>query len=348
MSSPPAPRVSVLLPCRDAESYLDDCIASIRAQTEPRFEVLVVDDGSTDGTVGLLADWAETDSRVRPVWPDERGLVPALNAMADAARAPLLARMDADDIARPERLARQIALLDHSPSIAACGTGVHYFPRDEMGSGYHRYETWLNGLTDSSRVARDLYVECPIAHPTLMIRRDIFREVGGYRDFEGPEDYDLVLRVAAAGHALSNVPEVLHEWRLGGHRHSERSSRYSGSAFRGLKVEYLGSTASSVVDLDRPVVVWGAGKVGKAFARAWLDGSDRPIEAFVDLDPRKIGQEIHGARVIDPEALAERFAASGPRPWVLIGVGSPGAREEIREALEGMGATEPEDAVAVA
>ncbi len=373
MAVPAPPRVSILLPCRDAAPFLDDCIASLAAQTEPGFEVLALDDGSRDRTGARLAAWAEADARVRVFPSCGRGIVAALERLRREARAPFIARMDADDVARPERLATQLALLRAQPDIAACGTGIRYFPRALVRSGYRRYESWINGLATWSDVARDLFVECPIAHPTLMIRRDALRSVGGYRELEGPEDYDLVLRLAAAGRRLANVPRILLEWRLGEHRLSVASPRYAPAAFRRLKVDWL---RRGFVPPDRPVVVWGAGKVGKAFAREWNrqcrpargagaagDSAENagpypaeaprgrvwpaPVAAFVDLDPRKIGQTIHDAPVIAPDQLGG-LEGGGARPYVLIAVGSPGAREEIRGALDSVGFRELADFRAVA
>lgn len=352
MTQAAAPRVSILLPCRDAEPFLGACIESLVAQSEPRFEVLALDDGSRDGTGPLLRAWAERDPRVRLVDRDGSGIVAALQRLSGEARSPLLARMDADDIAHPGRLAAQLRLLARHPELAACGTGVRYFPRPRPGSGYLRYERWINGLTEPAAVERDLFVECPIAHPTLMVRRDAFEAVGGYRDAGGPEDYDLILRLAAAGHLMTNVPRILHAWRLGPHRLSERSDRYSPDAFRRLKIAHL---ANGGIPADRLLVIWGAGKVGKAFARGWLErrleqGDSatraRPVEAFVDLDPRKIGQNIHGAVVLRPEDLPA-FAAPA-RPYMLLAVGTPGARRDIREALQDLGFREIEDYRAVA
>jgi len=268
VTSPPIPRVSILLPCRNADAHLDDCIDSLAAQTESRYEVLVLDDGSSDGTLARLAAWAERDPRVRPVEAKRRGIVPALNAMAAAARAPILARMDGDDVARPRRLSAQLDLLDASAEVAACGTGVRYFPRDRAGSGYRRYEAWLNGLTGWEAIERDLFVECPIAHPTLMILRRILKELGGYREFDGPEDYDLVLRLAGAGHRLANVSDVLLEWRLGPDRLSEASDRYSAAAFRRLKIEHLRAWVVCESRIARRrLVVWGAGKHARSGRR---------------------------------------------------------------------------------
>lgn len=339
MTRPPTPRVSILLPCRDVESVLDPCIESLQEQTEPRYEVLVLDDGSSDATLSRLGDWAEGDPRVRLIPRAGHGIVDALNALASAARAPFIARMDADDVAYPRRLEAQLEFLERRPGVAACGTRVRYVPRSALRSGYERYERWLNGLSEPGELVRDLFVECPIAHPTLMIRRRILEAVGGYRDREGPEDYDLVLRIVEAGHEIANVPEVLHDWTLDGDRLSHRSPRYSAEAFRRLKIEYL---HRGVVP-DRPLVIWGVGAVGKAFLRSWLELGGRPPDALIDVDPRKIGQVVHGSAVVDPGVLADRFAGGGSRPFVLVAVGSPGARDEIRAALESMVAAELED-----
>jgi glycosyltransferase involved in cell wall biosynthesis len=329
--------VSLLLPCRDAESFLGECIESIRAQTLTDFEVLAVDDRSVDKTAGILAGWAAEDPRVTVLRSEGRGLVDALSTAAAAARAPLLARMDADDAALPERLERQVAFMAAHPELAACGTGVELFPGDQVGEGYRRYADWLNGVREPHELLRDLLVECPVAHPTLMIRASAFRALGGYRDPGWPEDYDLVLRLHVAGMRAANMPDRLLRWRVRDGRHSLSSDRYASEAFRRCKVHFL---KEALLPADRSLIVWGAGRVGKLLARELL-AQGVSVEAFVDLDPRKIGHEIHGAPVLDPEAF-RRLSRQG-RPYVLAAVGSPGARQEIRAALERFGWTEIRD-----
>ncbi len=332
------PRVSILLPARDAAAHLAAAIASLEAQTFSDYEVIAVDDGSTDRTGALLDDWAVRDARVRVLHGRARGIVGALDAAANAAAGDLLARMDADDVAHPERLTRQVALLDSDDSIGACGTRVRYFPSERVRGGARRYEHWLNSLTEPSELERDLFVECPIAHPALMMRRDAYDRAGGYQDHGWPEDYDLVLRLHAAGARLANVPEVLLDWREGAGRLSRTDERYTEFAFQQCKAHHLAATRLA----GRDVVVWGAGPVGKRFARALACEQVR-VAAFVDVDPRKIGQSVHGAPVVAPERIAEFRGC-----YVVAAVAGAAARSEIRAALITAGRDEITDFCAVA
>lgn len=333
------PRLSVLMPCRDAAGHLPDAIASIEAQTFRDFEVIAVDDGSSDDTVAVLGAWSGRDGRVSVVRQPRRGIVPALAAAHARARGTLIGRMDADDIAHPDRFARQLALLDDQPDIVACGTGVRYFPEAVVRDGARRYAAWLNGCTEPADLARDIFVECPIAHPTLIVRRDTFDAAGGYRDMGWPEDYDLVLRLWRTGGRLANVPAVLLAWREGAGRLSRTDPRYDGAAFRRCKVEHLSAT---LLRARAGVVVWGAGPTGKAFARALRAHGER-LRAFIDIDSRKIGQTVYGLPVESPEALGTYTGA-----FAVAAVGSARGRGEIRRALDGEGWIEGVDYCAVA
>ncbi len=318
-------RISVLLPIRNASATLDQALGSLVAQTFSDFEVIAVDDGSDDATPRLLADWASRDRRIRPSTTPPLGIVSALNTAAAGARGELLARMDADDVAVSTRFERQLALLETHPDLAACGSRVRYVPRDAVRDGALRYERWVNSVVTPDDMHRDLFVECPIPHPSLVVRRSVFELVGGYRDMGWPEDYDLLLRLWEAGYQFGKVPEVLLEWRERPGRLSRTDSRYAEDAFRRCKVHFLRLRIAG-----RPVVVWGAGPVGKAFARA-LQHEGHKVAAFVDLDPRKIGQTIHGAPVVPPAAIGKYEAA-----FIVAAVGSADARAEIRDSLRGL------------
>lgn len=332
------PPISVLLPVRDGAAHLGMCIASLEAQTESGFEVIAVDDGSRDETGALLADWAASDTRVRVVRQPPLGLVAALERARAEARGRWLARMDADDVALPGRFAAQRAVLEADARVAACGGAVRYFPRAAVGGGALRYERWLDSLRTPADLERDLFVECPLAHPTFFLRADAVAAIGGYRDAGWAEDYDLLLRLWRAGGRLSTVPEVVLQWREGGGRLSRVHPAYSADAFARCKAHHL---ARSLL-VGRAAVLWGAGPTGKAFARA-LRREGVATRAFVDVDPRKVGQTIAAVPVLSAERVAP-----DPAALVLAAVGRPGAREEVRAALCARGWREGADFVAVA
>jgi len=167
------PDLSVLLPCHNAATTLGETISSLEAQTFSDFETIAVDDASTDDTRLILDEWAGRDPRVRVITGPGNGIVPALQLACREARGVLLARMDADDIAAPERLATQVSLLDREPGLAGCGAHVELFPAADVGSGYRRYEAWINSLDSVEDVVRNACIECPIAHPTLVLRQSV-------------------------------------------------------------------------------------------------------------------------------------------------------------------------------
>jgi len=318
----------VLLPVRNAQEWLDECLRSLAAQTFADFEVLAVDDGSTDGSRQVLDRWAAQDARIRVLSPAPAGeagdLVRALEHGRADARGELLARMDADDVASVDRFAAQVALLDAQPSIVLCGTAVRAAPRGSMTDGSRRYERWLNGLTTPAAIDADLFVECPIAHPTFLLRARALADLGGYRAGPFPEDYDLILRLWRTGGRFGQAECGPLVWRDHPARLQRQDPRYALDAFQSLKVDHLLATH---LQNGRSTVIWGAGPTGKAFARLLADRG-HPTEAFVDLDPRKIGQTIHGAQVLAPEQVGE----PGGR-FCLGAVAQPGARTQIRGAL---------------
>ena len=334
-----SPVVSVLLPVRDAAPYLPQCIESLRVQTLADFEVLAVDDGSRDGSTEILAAWAAEDPRVTVIGQPPLGIVTALETARAHARGAYLARMDADDIAEPTRLAEQLAWLEQRPDLAGCGAGIQYFPRQHVREGGKRYERWLNAIRTPDDVTRNIFIECPLAHPTFFLRAEAVERAGGYVDRGWPEDYDLLLRLWMGGAQLGSLDRVLVHWREREDRTSRCDAAYSPDAFRRCKVHYLLKTLAA----DRTgIIVWGAGPIGKAVAREVLEQGGG-LNAFVELDPRKIGQRIYGATVIRP-AHINKYRDG----FSVAAVGQEGARENIRQTLEEAGWTEVTDFVAVA
>jgi glycosyltransferase involved in cell wall biosynthesis len=321
--------VSVLVPVRDAEAYLDEALRSLAEQTHENLEVVVVDDGSRDASGDIARDWAQRDSRFRVVCQEPRGFVSASQRALAEARGRYVAAMGADDVARPRRLEVQLAVLKDE-GLAACGGGVAYFPA--ATAGLRRYERWLNSLTTVDAAQRDLFVECPIGHPTLFARAGAV----SYRAVDWPEDYDLVLRLWAAGGRFRNVDDLVLDWRDHPARLARTDPRYSLDAFARCKVHHL----RLHVLRGRAAVVWGAGPVGKLHARMLLDAGVE-VAAFVEVDDRKIGKRIYGIPVVAHDA--------GPRDGVVLGaVAGEVARARLRELAREQGRREGDDFVAVA
>jgi glycosyltransferase involved in cell wall biosynthesis len=332
------PLVSVLLPVRDEAPYLSEALVSLSEQTLTRFEAIVVDDGSRDGSASIAEAHARSDPRFRVVRTERRGLVPALELGRRLARGRFVARMDGDDVALPARLERQVEALE-AEGLAACGGRVSYFPPAAVREGAQRYERWLNGLVTVHAARRDVFVECPIAHPTLVIRAEALEAAGGYRDRGWPEDYDLVLRLWAAGGRFRNVEDVVLRWREHRARASRTEPSYALDSFVRCKVHHLRAT---LLHGFEAVVVWGAGPVGKAFARELVRQGAR-IAAFVDVDPRKIGKRVLGAPVVALDE-APRFRGA----FAVGAVAGEDARGRIRAEAAEQGRREGVDFVAVA
>jgi hypothetical protein len=231
---------------------------------------------------------------------------------------------------------QRAALADEG--LAGVGCHVRFFPRSAMSDGLGRYERWLNGMRSADDVRREAFVECPLAHPSLMVRHEALRAVG-YRECPWPEDYDLVLRLLERGERLGVVAQRLLHWRDGASRLSRTSPRYSIAAFVECKAEYL---ARGFLRHTERYVLWGFGDTGKALSQALARRGKHP-SAIVELHPGRLGQLIRGVRVIPPEALRTL-----PRQPLVVSVAGLVPRSEIRAALAEMAFTELRDFICAA
>lgn len=333
----PAPAVSILLPVRNEERYLPAALASLSRQTFRDWELVAVDDGSVDATPALLAATARRDSRVRIVTRPAAGLVAALNAGLEASRGALVARMDADDIAHPRRLACQVAAFRKNPGLGVTGTAVRHFPRPGLPAGMAAYEAWQNSLLDHEAIMRDLFVESPLAHPSVMFRRETVLRAGGYRQKGWAEDYDLWLRLAAGGVRFARLPQVLLFWRDRPDRLTRTAPHCSAEAFRACKAHHLRQGFLKGVG---EVTLWGAGLEGKAWRKTLLAEKIRVVR-WIEVDPGKIGQTVHGAPVLPPEDLPPEAGK------MLITVGVRRARPQIRQWADRRGLIEGRDFLCV-
>ena len=316
------PQVSVLLPVRDAAETLAACLRSVERQTLRDFECLVVDDGSTDASRSIAEGFARRDSRFRLLPGPAAGLIPALQRGAAACRAPLVARMDGDDVMDRRRLQCQRDAL-RDPSLCAVGSHVRLFPRSALGPGMRAYEQWLGSIDTPARVREEAFVECPIAHPSLMIRRETL-EAFPYRDAGWAEDYDLVLRLLAAGRRIGVVSGALLAWRHSPQRLSQTSARYADERFTACKAHFL---AAGFLSRGPAYRLWGYGGTGRALARALRAHGKQPA-SIVEIHPGRVGRSIQGAPVIHVSELPP----PGDLP-LLVSVAGLEPRSRIRAEL---------------
>lgn len=214
------PTVSVIIPVFNNAPYVRDAVQSVLKQTYGNFECLIFDDGSTDGSIDIVRKLAEADPRIRHFTEGHRGMTAWLNRGIELARAPYIARMDADDISLPTRFAKQVEYLENNPACVAVGCQAEIIDPEGDVIG-----PWIRPRSHEEIDAHHLAGQgAGLIHPSIMMRREVLRGIGGYRtQFVVAQDFDLLLRMAEVGR-LANLPEVLLHYRS--HESSVSTQKY--------------------------------------------------------------------------------------------------------------------------
>ena len=231
-------KISIVLTARNEEDYISACISSIQKQTFQNWELIAVDDHSTDETLNILQQLARQDSRITVLSNTVEGIIPALTLAYSRATGQLITRMDADDLMPEDKLETLYHLLENHPASIATGK-VRYFSEGGLSEGYQKYEDWLNHLCSTHTHWDWVFRECVIASPNWLCHRDCIDRIGGFEKLTYPEDYDLVLRWFRAGIPIISTNKTTHLWR----EHSERTSRnsliYEQKSFFQLKLQHF-------------------------------------------------------------------------------------------------------------
>lgn len=326
-----APIVSVVMPLRNAVGTLEAAIASICAQTFEDWELIVVDDGSTDGSSALLDQLAAgDDERIRIEHTEALGVAPAMIYGCELARGVWIARMDADDWMHPERLAKQLEHAKQYPELGVISCRVGY---GGEGEGYRAHVDWLNTVMSPDEIALRRFVEAPVANPSVMFRSELIAQHGGVLDGDFPEDYELWLRWLDAGVRIGKVDEELLIWNDPPTRLTRNDPRYALERFYELKCKWLAKWLEREVKPERKLWLWGAGRVTRRRFESLPN-----IHGYIDVDAKKLGGQRDGRPVRLHDDLPSPCEA-----FIIVGVAKRGVRDEIQQVLAAQGWLEGRD-----
>jgi glycosyltransferase involved in cell wall biosynthesis len=204
------PKVTVLLPVYNGAKYIREAIDSILAQTYRDFELLIIDDGSIDDTAEIIHSYAQQNKRVRIYQQPNQGLIATLNKGLELTRGKFIARIDQDDIMKPNRIEEQVSVLESHDNVAVVGSWMEVINEDGM-----KVEKWKLPYTSSDcDFSSYLYGDIPVGHPCVMYRAEVVRSIGGYRaEYVHAEDVDLWFRIELTGQSIINIPKCLTLYR---------------------------------------------------------------------------------------------------------------------------------------
>ncbi|PQJ15078.1 glycosyltransferase family 2 protein [Aureicoccus marinus] len=311
--------ISLIMPFKNTAAYLSDCLDSILEQSYKEWELIMVNDHSTDDSYMIAQAYANKEERIHLLENKGAGIIKALQRGYSFSSGSFISRMDSDDRMHPERLNHMINALK-AKGLGHLAVGqVQYFSTDGISDGYARYEKWLNALTQKGSNYKELYKECVIPSPCWMAYRADFDRCGGFQKERYPEDYDLTFRFYAGDLTLIPCDQVLHYWRDYPQRTSRNSVHYAQNFFLDLKLHYF---LKLHYQPERPLVIWGAGTKGKHLAAAFQN-EGVPFSWMCD-NPNKIGKTIYGVSMQDYQEIDHL-----EHPQIIVTVANPQAQGAI-------------------
>lgn len=319
--------ISIVMPVKNTSAFLEECLTSIMNQTYTNWELLAVNDHSTDDSYEILSEFSQKDKRIKIFNTNGEGIIDALKLAYCKSSGEYISRMDSDDLMQPKKLELMAEdLLLNGKGHIALGL-VKYFSKEGIGEGFCKYEAWLNSLTKQGNNFSELYKECVVPSPCWMVDRADFEKCGGFNSTVYPEDYDLVFRFYQHGLKCLSSNGLLHLWRDYPTRTSRTDKHYADSSFIEIKTNYF---LQLHYDKSKNLVVWGAGKKGKFVAELLLK-NNFPFQWICD-NPKKIGKDIYGQKMLPFTALDEIKNTQS-----IITVANPKAQTEIKRYFEKRG-----------
>lgn len=285
------------MPTKNAEKHIAVCLDSIINQSFKDWELLVVNDHSTDATRTILEEFAAKDSRISFFDNKGNGIIKALQLAYKNAKGNRITRMDSDDIMPNNKLELMSKALQENPNALITGY-VRYISDGELKGGYLYYQDWLNSLVDYNSHYSQIYKECVIPSPCWMVTRVVFEKCGAFRSETYPEDYDLTFRFYENKIPIVSLQEELHIWRDHQARASRNDDNYSDNSFLDIKLHYF---LKLDFDKTKTLVLWGAGKRAKALAKLFIENNIR--FEWACNNHNKIGHHIYDLKILDTESV---------------------------------------------
>ena len=318
--------ISVILPFYNAEVGLKGAIQSILNQTYQDFELILVNNNSSDKSFEIVSHLAHEDLRIKLVAETKQGVVHAANNGMKAAKGKYIARMDADDIAHPERLKQQFRHLEQNPQVSISTSKVKYKTKEDGLTEFSHFVDWSNQLISTHDIYHNRFVEFPIVNPTLLFRRSIIDKIGYLKNGHFPEDYEWFLRAIDRGYLLEKLPIPLLEWNDSSSRITRTDSRYNSDAFFNVKTNYLAKHLNKIKQTH--VWIWGAGKLAIKRSQLLLN-YDIKIHGYIDIKNNK--------EVVDYPCIHFEDLDINTQTFVIRYVTNRNKRDEIRAFLNSKG-----------
>lgn len=319
------PLISILLPVKNTADYLPACLNSILNQSISNWELIAVNDHSTDNSPAILKTYAQKDQRIKILDNTDKGIIAALRLAYQNSTGTYITRMDSDDQMAAEKLEVLLNGLSNQGQLAV--GQVQYFSATQLGAGYQKYEQWLNQLSGRGTNFQEIYKECVIPSPCWMVHRNDLDRCGAFETDRYPEDYDLCFRFYQYGLQVIPTDKVLHYWRDYPNRTSRTDAHYSDNRFLAIKMFYF---LKLDYQKERPLVLWGAGKKGKWMAQYLVQ--QQISFQWICNNPKKIGKNIYGQILGDANQFKELDQAH-----FIVAVANKAAQQEIYSSLEKVG-----------
>ena len=322
------PLVSIIMAAKDTAPYIGECLDSIIHQTYQNWELIAINDHSSDATPDILEEYASKDPRIKVFHSVRKKLIPTLKEGYPHMTGELINRMDSDDRMPHDKIEVMVKeWLKYGKGHVIAGGTAHFRDDGEVGDGFKRYDAWLNKVATENLHLEEIYRECVIPSHCWMMHKEDLDRIGAFEPEIYPEDYDLTFRMYRDGLKIIGIDKVLHEWRDRSDRISRTWEEYKDNRYFDMKLRFF-------IELDRdpnrPLVLWGAGRNGKDMAKLLQEKG--VAFHWVCENDNKIGHDVYGVIMESVDVIPELH-----NPQIMIVVAAPSAQPIIKDQLRSWG-----------